>query len=482
MTENESSENSAAETPPEAATLVPALCGYRVTELHFSNVLRVVVVNVTPPEDYVEVTGDNGNGKTSTLKAIEALLRGPKAFPPDIVHRGKREAKMIGTFEAIDELVELIDAEGNEILPAFKINRRVSPRGAMKLELTRPDGTPIPRPQEFLDKLIAAISFDPLEFLRDKKKRVEAMLKITNLEKPLEVIALKRKELFDRRTLVSREVRDKEGALKELPIPKNAPDAAVDTAQLVQLRKNATERLAQRETVDTELVALKLEEERIEGVAKVAALEIGELENMLRLKKDILVKAQTAYGVAVERRVAKYNEILKLDNVEVFQAAVDAIDKDLSDAGELNARFESARQYREKAKELDAKRNEKVEVSDGIGELDADKLQLFEAADYPVEGMRFGEDDLTIDGLPFEQESDAARLRISMEIAAAISPLVRLILLRRANDLDDNALAVVKAFAKEKRFQIWAEKIHASEAPAIILEDGEAVGGTAVSK
>jgi len=474
MATKESRPNDAAKAASEEpADLQPSESGYRITELHVSNVLRLVAIDVTPPDDYVEVVGDNAQGKTSTLNAIESVLVGAKAFPDEFVHRGKREGK-------IDARLEAVEPDEDE-LPAFRVKRRVSGKGGMKIELTRPDGAPIARPQEFLDKLIGKITFDPLEFLRDKTKRVATMLQITELEDKLEANRLERKELFDKRTLVSRSLRDKQGALKELPVPKNAPDELVDTAQLVANRAAANADLEARKAHDTVLEGL-LEEESAskDGVERQETL-VADLEAQLANQREVLERKRSEYGAAVDNRTAKQGEILKLDPVNLFEEIVAKFDDQLANAGELNARFETARQYREKAQEVDDAEKEKEELSELIEALDNERNELFENADYPVEGMRFGEDDLTIDGLPFTQRSDAEKLRISMEIAAATNPQIRVILLRRANDLDNNALEVVKAFAKEKRFQIWAEKIHPSDAPAIVLEEGEAVSGTAVS-
>uniref|UniRef100_A0A6M3J9A7 Putative ATPase domain containing protein n=1 Tax=viral metagenome TaxID=1070528 RepID=A0A6M3J9A7_9ZZZZ len=458
MTETQSRDKS--ETTVEIPT-----DGFRITELRASNVLRLVAIDITPPQDIVEVAGNNGQGKTSTLKAIEAVLRGAKAFPPRLVRDGQREAR--------------IDVD----LGDFKVRRCVSPSGGMTVEIIRnEDGAKIDRPQEFLDSLIGRITFDPLDFLRDKKRRVETMLQITELEEPLDVIALKRKEEFEKRTLAKRLLRDKQGALKELPTPKNAPDAEVDTAELVARRRIAQKALDDRLAKDKALADLEAAEDSKLSAISAVEIEIARLvEIEIARLEEQLEKAQWAYEVAVDARVRKAGEILALDKIEVFELALREIDQTIETAGDQNKRFANAKSYRDQAKAVDTLEREVEVMTETIDGLDAEKLRLFEEAGYPVAGLKFGEDDLTLDGIPFEQCSDALQLRTSMEIAAATNPHIRVILLRRANDLDDQALEAVKGFAKERRFQIWLERIHPSDDASIILEEGEAIGGKAVA-
>lgn len=438
--------------------------GFRITELRSANVLRLVAIDITPPQDVVEVAGNNGQGKTSTLKSIEAALRGAKAFPPRMVRDGEREAR--------------IDLD----LGDFEIRRRVSPSGGMKVEVIRSkDGAKIDRPQEFLDNLIGRITFDPLDFLQDKKRRVDTMLQITDLEEPLDVLALRRKEEFDKRTLARRSLRDKQGALKELPTPRNAPDAEVDTAELVAKRRVAQKALDERLAEDLAFAELeRAEAEKLELVKEQEA-SVKRLEDDLAHARDTLTQRQSAYGVAVDHRVRKGGQVLALEKVEFFELAVRQIDQTIETAGDQNKRFAAAASYREKAKEVDELETSIDVMTHKIRDLDYEKVRLFEEADYPVEGLRFGEDDLTLDGIPFEQCSDALQLRTSMEIAAATNPHVRVILLRRANDLDDQAIETVKTFAQERRFQVWIERVHPSEDASIILEEGEAIGGKAVA-
>ena len=86
-------------------------------------------------------------------------------------------------------------------------------------------------------------------------------------------------------------------------------------------------------------------------------------------------------------------------------------------------------------------------MSARIEAIDAEKAKTIAAADMPVTGLGFGDGCVTFDGLPLEQASDA-QPEISMAIAAAMNPKLRVLRIRDGSLLDDDALARVAAWAE----------------------------------
>jgi hypothetical protein len=77
-----------------------------------------------------------------------------------------------------------------------------------------------------------------------------------------------------------------------------------------------------------------------------------------------------------------------------------------------------------------------------------------------------------LNGVPFEQASDAERLRASIAIAAAMNPKLRVIRVRDGSLLDDEAMALLSGFASENDFQIWIERVDSSGRVGFVMEDG----------
>ena len=82
------------------------------------------------------------------------------------------------------------------------------------------------------------------------------------------------------------------------------------------------------------------------------------------------------------------------------------------------------------------------------------------------------------DGIPFDQVNTAEQLRISVAIAAAMNPKLKVMLIRHGNDLDAESFALLGVLAAENGLQVWIERIEGGKG-AVIIEDGRALqGGT----
>jgi hypothetical protein len=104
------------------------------------------------------------------------------------------------------------------------------------------------------------------------------------------------------------------------------------------------------------------------------------------------------------------------------------------------------------------------------------KDQAIASAKMPVDGLSFGEDGVLLNGVPFEQASDAEQLRASVAIAAAMNPKLRVIRIRDGSLLDDDAMQALAAMAAERDLQIWIERVgeHVNTF-GVVIRDGAVV-------
>jgi len=91
----------------------------------------------------------------------------------------------------------------------------------------------------------------------------------------------------------------------------------------------------------------------------------------------------------------------------------------------------------------------------------------------PVDGLGFGDGIVTLNDLPFEQASDAERLRVSIAIAMATNPKLRVIRIRDGSLLDEDSMKMIAEMAKDGDFQYWIERVDSTGTVGIVLEDGE---------
>ena len=122
----------------------------KIIQLTAENVKRLHAVDITPQGNVVEITGKNGQGKSSVLDAIAMALGGGAEMPTLPIRKGEAKAKIV---------LDLGD---------LKVTRTVTESGSTLIVET-PEGARFQSPQTILDKLTGKITFDPLAFIRLKR-------------------------------------------------------------------------------------------------------------------------------------------------------------------------------------------------------------------------------------------------------------------------------------------------------------------------
>ena len=100
------------------------------------------------------------------------------------------------------------------------------------------------------------------------------------------------------------------------------------------------------------------------------------------------------------------------------------------------------------------------------------KQDAIAGAAMPVDGLGFGAGVVTYNGVPFDQASSAEQLRVSMGIAIAANPKLRVIRITDGSLLDEDSLAAIGEMAKAADFQVFVEVVDSSGTVGIVIEDG----------
>jgi DNA repair exonuclease SbcCD ATPase subunit len=400
----------------------------RVISLRAENVKRLKAVEITPDPDgnVVVISGRNGQGKSSVLDSIMYALAGGRAMPEQPVREGEKRAKVV---------LDLGD---------FTVTREWKNDDTSSLTVMTKDGAKQTSPQKFLDERLGALSFDPLAFAtKPAKEQRQLLLDIINSpDLDLDEMDAKRAALFDQRTEVNRRLRDTEGALAELPeIPEDTPTEEVSAEGII----------AERE------VYLFEQRQRLELAERIRQTE----EDLEDLRHRILVK---------ESILAELRENLPSDELEV------------PDITAALARIESTNALVRARHTHDLLKNDwtgmKVRVDEltaSIANLDDAKQAALEAATLPIEGLAFDEEGVMYQGIPFKQCSSAEQLRVSIAMAMALNPTVRVIRVADGSLLDSTNMAVIDEMAGAHDFQMWIEVVNESGTLGFTIEDGEVV-------
>ncbi|MCA9529419.1 MAG: hypothetical protein KC543_04710, partial [Myxococcales bacterium] len=124
------------------------------------------------------------------------------------------------------------------------------------------------------------------------------------------------------------------------------------------------------------------------------------------------------------------------------------------------------------AERLEKRRLAVEGLTASLAEIDEEKRAAIERAEFPLEGLGFAEEGVTLGGIPFAQASAAERLRASVAIGLALHPDLRVLLVRDGALLDDDSLKLVAEMAAAHEAQVWVERVGDGDPGAIIIEDG----------
>ena len=111
-----------------------------------------------------------------------------------------------------------------------------------------------------------------------------------------------------------------------------------------------------------------------------------------------------------------------------------------------------------------------------IEAIDKDKEAQLAAAKFPIEGLGFTDDGLTYKGIPFSQASSAQQIRVSVAMAAALNPKLRVMLVKDGSLFDEKSMTLLAELAQEHDLQVWVERVGNKDLSAVVIEDGSVVG------
>lgn len=419
-----------------------------VTRLEASNFKRLRAVRIEfDGAGVVQISGENGAGKSSVLDALFAAIGGKRAAPADPVRHGEKEA----TIE-----VHLDD-------PKVIISRSFTPDGKTELRIESRAGERYPSPQAMLDKLFGKLAFDPGAFMHlEPKQRLELLLSVvtykvdakkleelapeSEIEDPIQRLRVRFESVYQDRTVEGRVHDQLKGELAALEAPReDDPKATVNIADVVAKRDEMKRLCAEWSAKGGELSRLVDEEKRLrERLQVIEVLKAG-------LEKDLAI-APPDWS---------------------------ALDEQIENAEAINERIAAARRYENVAERLEESADKILAKTAHLERIKAYKEELVRTAVMPVAGLGFDKGDVTFEGVPFEQASQAQKVRVSAAIGMALNPALRLMTIREGAFFSEKSLALLAEIAAEKEYLVLVETVDTSGTVGIVIDDGAIVATNA---
>lgn len=416
---------------------------FKLAALSVQGYKRITLAEATFDQSggVVAVMGDNEQGKSSYLDALEALIAGraaPKNKQP--VNVGSDEARIIGTFVG-DDGVTIV------------ATRTYTPDGKTSI-VVKQDGLKVAKADDLLRRFYSYIAIDPHGFARlSSKEQVDTLVRLTGFDPA--PIDTERANVYATRTAAGQEVKRLKGAVESYG-PQQTPGELIDVAAVA----------AELDAVH----ALQRTAAELDQSVDIALREHGDAAGDVERAKEALAQA--------EANLANWSTTLAQREL----AAATASRPDGHDLREkirtAEAQNETVRheQARERTRlELAAAEGTQQGLTDRIAALDQQKKDGFAGVEMPVEGLTIEDGEVYLNGTPFSQTSPGGKLRTSTQIAMALQPELRALVIRDGSLLDDANRKVIADIAAEKDYLVLMEIVGQGAENGILFEDGRIV-------
>jgi DNA repair exonuclease SbcCD ATPase subunit len=466
--------------------------------------------------------GDNGQGKTSIIEAIQTLFKGKKFVKGNPIRNGEKKAEIIGSLE--------IDGAPVEV-------KRIFTEKSDRIEIL---GKSVQKKTTFLNSLINELTFDPFPFLaKSAKEKVKFCLGVAKIDLSAEnakLIGLENDRLVCGRvikaygtvnydpTMVPVDVKQLNDRKRALEVENNKIrdeyDAYCDKMQSGVEQHNA-DREKQVEYKNRLMNGLKdLERDSSATSKEISRYEYNIKENENKVKqlaeetkekiKQIIEESEKKTNDLIDEnkvnaeiietkksniksfneRILKANGVIsKIDIPEIKTftkrdvplpeyASTEKITEAINEAYSHNMKCQENDHQKSKADEKQKKQDEYNSLDAEIQKVRMEKVNKLCAENLGVEGLEIKEDDIYYKGFPSGGWSDSEGVDISCRICLAQKPQLNAICVDRGEIFGQKKRDVLEKWAEENGISIIMTRVEdinpEDEIPegTFVIEDG----------
>lgn len=417
--------------------------------------------------DVYLVKGENEVGKSTILKSIVCLLTGERDA---VLRNGEKNgfAKMV------------IGGDGKEYTVELRFTEN-DPRGTISIKAK--DGMRSTN-VSMLRTVLNYRNFDAEEFARwsetaeGRRKQIQVVMglmppEIANRIKTIDAEVLQTKES---RKTVNANIKYKETELQSIKAQLSDGDIEtyiepIDLTVLMQESNKAAEQRAKAENVKMQMTSLESE---LANIPKERERLAADLERAKKAYED----AKAFYNRSIERVAAEETEIKgKIENAEQWLSEYDAQPKEdaaekLAAAQNHNAKCQIVKMFHEKQNEVDVERTKADKLNADLDAYVKERAELVASAKFPIEGLSFGEDGLTLNDVPFVvgKVSDSQIMEVAAKLVIASNPTVNIFRIGRGESLGTKRLQSIVNLAKQNGFQGFIEQVERGQETISIEE------------
>jgi len=448
-----------------------------IHRLYIRNFMVLDKLDVRPGKVNV-ITGSNGVGKTTVLKAIaEALGGGGKH--PNLIRLGEERA------EVMLDLGEL------------QVDRRITP-GTNKLEVTHDlvgGGTAtVQQPQSYLDALVGPLSFNPVGFFEaSPRERRDMLLSIIPCEVTmdqlaewfgdrmamlvdchkhgLEVLADAEKILVEQRRGANADLKVLSSRVADLKarIPEDFDEAtwrAADASALSETIRAAGQAQAEKSA----------QHQKIGETAHRIEMAVGRLaETKREIERLQAEMSATEDAIAADERLREHQTRLLAD-MKVPDVA--AAQQQLAAFSEAQGTLKLVDELKSATKDNEAAELQAYYLDASVTFARQKPAELLAASTLPIEGLEITADAIRMNGVLIEDLSTSEQLRFALSVARALAgEKLPIILIDGVECLDQEHFETLCEEMQADDFQYFVTAVSGEASEGLQIHNLEGVAG-----
>ena len=433
----------------------------KIQHLKIENILGIKHLELTPGNALTEISGDNGQGKTSILEAIKAGVQG--GHDATLLRQGADKGEIVLVLDDGAELHKKVTADKST------------------LDLVK-DGKKVPRASDTIKGLTDMLSVNPVDFLTaPKKDRVKVLLeampinvdpaklaKITGI--PIEaqpdvdglaLLDLVHKQVYDNRTLTNRAVKEKDATINQLrnAMPEAPGGVEGDEDDLrAQIQAAQAAMHAEHKRIDDKLAGVRQDSAnkqqalKDEAQAKIDAIR-AELQVALDAERAALADTEAKAGRVRQRATDTCTAAL-----QPLQAAVNAIASNREAAAKRKVTLETLEKMESELQELQADAERETQA---LAAIQAYKSELLDS--LPIPGLEVRDGEVFRHGIPLDRLNTAQQVEIAIEVARLRAGDLAVCCVDRFECLSPETLAAFRERAAESGLQLFVTRVDSGD-------------------
>ena len=426
----------------------------QITHIIVKNILGIKELEFKPGQVNV-IDGPNGSGKTSFLEAIKDVVGG--GHNGTLLRNGHKKGSIVLVFDDGTNIIKEIGQEKSKVTVknakgiivqkgATFIKNIIDNVGVNPIKLL----TAAPRDQ--VDILLSSIDLNPPD-----KELIEILGEECPAEtNPLIFIDQQRGVLYNERTAINREIKDKTVAVEQMretmPNENEVTGARKKLKDLERKKSEADRKLRSEQKIIDEKQGNDLIDlvDNFNGKYKALEIKYREENAVLDCEKNNLINS-------IKQNAQSAESEIKIRYDSLFQDLAEKIGK----AAQLSAQEDKLKigvEYiKEGEKLIEQNRLSSEQLTERIAALDSLKVDLLR--NIPIEGLEIKDGEMLLDGIPFETVNEAKRIQFCLSVASMRNPDLPLVCVDGLEALDNNSFKLFQDEAKKTNKQFFVTRV-----------------------